>query len=186
MKCVCHPAEGRLKLRVIRRFRSSWTRKNVEKKTNKNRAWIFSKTQRCKSFLEYNICPTDEKGTHNPYKHFHDSFVLLHVSHSCTKCTKPRWNNIQAISKNLPFLFSASSLVASDVITTNYLKWRIINTSKFLSLWLLVVQLKNYLLRNFHSDRVFAKFFGTACLNFRVAVLLGLLIMIGDYVFHGL
>ena len=27
-----------------------------------------------------------------------------------------------AISKNLPFLFSASSLVASDVITTNYLK----------------------------------------------------------------
>ena len=27
--------------------------------------------------------PADEKGTHNPYKHFHDSFVLLHVSHSC-------------------------------------------------------------------------------------------------------
>ena len=107
--------------------------------------------------------------------------ILVHNNYA-----KPRWNNIQAISKNLPFLFSASSLVASDVITTNYLKWRIINTSKFLSLWLLVVQLSNYLLRNFHSDRVFAKFFGTACLNFRVAVLLGLLIMIGDYVFHGL
>ena len=72
--------------------------------------------------------------------------------------------------KTCYFFFSASSLVASDVITINCLKWRIINTSKFLSLWLLVVQLNNYLLRNFHSDRVFTEFFGRACLNFRVAV----------------
>ena len=88
--------------------------------------------------------------------------------------------------KTCRFFFYASSLVASDVITINCLKWRIINTSKFLSLWLLVVQLNNYLLRNFHSDRVFTEFFGTACLNFRVAVPLGLLIMIRDYIFHSL
>ena len=42
----------------------------------------------------------------------------------------------------------------------------------FLSM-LLEVQLNNYLFRNFHSDRVFTEFFGTACLNFRVAVPLG-------------